>query len=59
MRRFKDLIQAILSHVETHPGPPPVAVPEIPGFDHLQVNYHVGLCSEAGFLHVKEIPNPT
>ena len=58
MRRFKDLVQAILSYVERYSGPPPIEVPEIPSFDQLQVHYHVGLCSEAGFLHVKEIPNP-
>ena len=32
-------------------------MPEVKGFDQLQVHYHVGLCSEAGFLHVKEFPN--
>lgn len=59
MRRFKKCILEILKHVECHAGPPPMAAPELQGYDQLQVHYHIGLCYQAGFLQVKEIVNPS
>lgn len=59
MRRYKSLILAILEYAERTAGEGCTNAPEVKGYSPLQVDYHVGLCSEGGLLHIKETPNPS
>ena len=52
MRRSMNLIKKLLTHVECHAteNGTPIHVPSIEGHSEIDVNYHVRLCVEAGFL---------
>ena len=53
MKRYMDLIRKILELAEsqTDCGFIPAGVE---GFNAHQVHYHIGLCGEAGYLHVRK-----
>lgn len=55
MKRYMCLILEILRFAERQSGEEPmIPPPEIEGYTPRQVHYHVGLCGEAGYLHVRE-----
>lgn len=45
------LIGAVLAHVETEQDNGGVTVPELPGYSPREIDHHVELCVEAGYLH--------
>ena len=55
MKRYLKLIRKLLEHAELHCHGDPISPPECSEFDATVVNYHVGLCKEAGFLRVEKI----
>ena len=63
MKLHQDLMQIILEWAEEHVTSAPVDPPRCCNHDAMVVHYHVGLCSEAGYLNVyklsgKEEPYP-
>lgn len=54
MQRKMKLIRKLLTHVECYApeGGDVIPVPEIDGYTDVEVQYHVGLCKEAGYLRV-------
>lgn len=54
MRRHLDLLKKILVYVEGCRNTPPFDAPVIEGYTTAQIHYHIGLCYEAGYLHVIE-----
>ena len=57
MQRKMKLIRKLLTHVECFApeGGEVICVPEIEGYSAAQVQYHVYLCREAGYIRT---PNP-
>ena len=55
MIRKMKLIKGILQYVEAGHRDDALPVPEIDGYDDVQVHYHVGLCVDAGYMVA---PNP-
>ncbi|MYE07109.1 MAG: DUF2513 domain-containing protein [Chloroflexi bacterium] len=54
MKRYMALILEILRFTERQCGDEHmIQPPEIDGYTPRQVHYHVGLCGEAGYLHVQ------
>ena len=52
MKRYMQLIRAILEYVTVKSNGNDLALPEINGYTPDQVSYHVKLCEEAGFLDI-------
>ena len=50
MRREMGLIRRLLEYVETSETEDPLPMPEMQGCTRAQVQYHVRLCEEAGYL---------
>ena len=46
------LIQLILEYTEKHGNGKTLPLPEFEDYTFTQVNYHAGLCGEAGYLRV-------
>ena len=55
MKRCIDLIMLILEHALAKETDELSKAPHLPDYSPAQVHYHIGLCSEAGLLHVKLI----
>ena len=58
MRLKKKLLHEILSHAEGKATEQRLASPEFEDYSEQEVNYHIGSCYEAGFLHVHMSPLP-
>ena len=54
MRRKMKLIEKILAHVERDSSEGEVPIPEFKDYTERQVQYHIALCQEAGFLVAPE-----
>ena len=52
MKRHRKLIRLILQYAESNASGSPLDPPNLEGFTLGEVNYHIGLCDEAKFLHV-------
>ena len=53
MKMDKELIRKLLNHVECYAdGVSPLALPTIEDYSPKVVQYHLGLCKEAGFVRV-------
>ena len=50
MKRKMTLIHKILEWTESHADGDPKTPPEIQGYQDTEVNYHIGLCLQAGYL---------
>ena len=50
MKRKMILIQKILEWTESHADDEPKMPPEIQGYQDAEINYHIGLCLQAGYL---------
>ena len=50
MKRDMDLICDLLTYVEKNATDEPLPVPKLDGYSKAQIHYHIGLCSEAGYL---------
>ena len=46
------LIRQILEYVEANGNGEPLDPPDIPDHTPIEVNYHIGLCAQAGYLEV-------
>ena len=55
MKRYSQLIRTILEFSEGKGSSDLIPPPEICGYTPEQIHYHVGLCEEAGYLHVESI----
>ena len=53
MNREMKLIFMILRYAKEKADGSLLRAPSFEGFSEVQIHYHIGLCSEAGFLHVK------
>ena len=54
MKRYKRLIRTILSYVECHGNEEGgLAPPEVSGFTPVQVQYHIKLCEQAGYIETQ------
>ncbi len=53
MKRHMKLIALILHHAEEFGNGRSIGPPELPGYKPEQVLYHIGLCSQAGFLVIE------
>lgn len=51
MRLQKKLLHKILRYAEEHAHGQNLAAPEFEQYSRQEVNYHIGLCAEAKFLH--------
>ncbi len=56
MRLQKKLLHKILRYAEENAKGQRLAPPEFECYDKNEINYHIGLCYEAGFLHVFHTP---
>ena len=56
MRRYRDLIQTILEYAECQGNGRPLPPPEVKDYSPAQVEYHVDLCLQAGFVKTSEAP---
>lgn len=52
MKRRMKLIGLILKHVEQAPHTGEIQIPEFQDYTRNEVEYHVTLCSEAGYLDI-------
>lgn len=50
MKRYMNLIHKLLQYAECYATGQPMPTPEIDGYTLDQVNYHIHLCEQAGFL---------
>ncbi len=50
MKRYMQLILEILKYTERYGNGKELSLPEVEGYTPDQVNYHVKLCEEAGYL---------
>ncbi|MYB48786.1 MAG: DUF2513 domain-containing protein [Dehalococcoidia bacterium] len=50
MKRYMQLIRAILQYVECHGNGQSMCQPEIDGYTPAQVSYHIELCKQAGYI---------
>ena len=57
MRLHRKLIHKLLRYAEEKADGIKLAAPEFEDYSETQVHYHIGLCEEAGFLHVLPIPS--
>ena len=53
MKREMKLIAMILAHVEKSRHAGDIQLPEFSDYRKCEVEYHVKLCEEAGYLHIK------
>lgn len=53
MKRNFELLKKILELVESRPSTSPLHDIEVPGYDTAEVNYHVYLLDQAGFIDAK------
>ena len=58
MRLQKKLLHKILRYAEENATGQRLATPEFEDYKKHEVNYHIGLCYEAGFLHVHMDASP-
>ncbi len=58
MKRHRKLIRLILEYAELNATGSELDPPKIDGFTPAEVNYHIGLCDEAKFLHVNSTKSP-
>lgn len=54
MKRYMDLILAILEYIECDGNGRLLCPPEVKGYTPQQVEYHVELCAQAGFIKVSD-----
>lgn len=54
MPRYQKLIRLILEYVEEHGTGRPLAPPEFDEYTRTEINYHIGLCDQAGYLEVRK-----
>ena len=52
MRRHMNLIQLILEYTEEHGNGKILPLPRFEEYTFAQVNYHTGLCGQAGYLEL-------
>ena len=52
MRLKKKLLHKLLRHAEENANGQRLPAPEFEEYEEMEVNFHIGLCYEAGFLHV-------
>ena len=52
MNREMKLVLMILCYAKEKADGSLLRAPRFEGFSEVQIHYHIGLCSEAGFLHV-------
>ncbi len=55
MKRYMDLILAILRYVEKEGNGVELDPPRFADYTETQINYHVELCGEAKYLHVSKV----
>ncbi len=55
MKRYMDLIHKILRYVEANENDDPLSVPDFENYTPAQVQYHIALCYEAGFVNAIEV----
>ena len=55
MQRKMKLIYKLLEYVECHGTGEGLLPPEISGYTDTDVNYHIGLCNQAGYLEVEDV----
>ena len=55
MNREMKLILMILRYAKKEADGSLLRAPSFEEFSEVQIHYHIGLCSEAGFLHVNRI----
>ena len=53
--REMKLILMILRYAKKEANGSPLRAPSFEEYSEVQIYYHIGLCSEAGFLHVNRI----
>ena len=53
MKRYMELIIAILEYAEREGNGKLLSQPEIAGYTPEQINYHIQLCGEAGYLEAE------
>ena len=59
MKRDMELILRILRHIEQEGiGDGSILAPSFEGTDNAMIAYHVGLCHEAGYLHLRQAVKP-
>lgn len=56
MKLSMELIRSLLEYVEDHGKGTALCPPRINGYDKYTIAYHVGLCHEAGFIHLSRKP---
>ena len=56
MKRKMTLIYKILEWTESHADGDPKTPPEIQGYQDAEINYHIGLCIQAGYLEANYRP---
>ena len=56
MRRHMKLIRMILEFAELNAKREPMPDPEFKDYTPEDVRYHIGLCREAGYLHLQKLP---
>ena len=60
MKRHNDLIAKILRNVEeTADWGKTRCIPQVNGYSEMEVQYHLVLCQEAGYLILNEVPKGT
>ena len=52
MKRNMKLLRMILQYAEREGNCTPLVLPDFEEFTRVEVNYHVGLCHQAGYLKV-------
>ena len=57
MKRDMKLIDHLLAYVEKRGKGIALERPEVPNYTAEQVQYHINLCYEAGFIHVCQVGN--
>ena len=57
MRRHMKLVRTVLEYAECHATGRGIPAPEAEGYSVIQVNYHIRLCGEAGFLRIEDVMN--
>lgn len=53
MKRYMTLIRAVLEYVECHGDSEFLSPPEVDGYTPAQVDYHIQLCEQAGYLETQ------
>ena len=54
MKRHMNLIRAVLEYVECHGDSEFLAPPEVDGYSPGEIEYHIQLCEQAGYLETRQ-----